>query len=214
MKAGNFFKAVIFLNFFLLSNEVFSKEQDCIMPLYEVSYYLNAKQINDIMKNNNIKIVFEIGSWMGGGSTKHFGELLRTKGGSLFAIDHWKGNESQQSGEVNYSPILEQAYEQFLSNIIHYKLEDVVIPCRMDSKNLFKVLYEIPVDLIYIDGEHTTEAVLLDLLESFKFVKINPQCILCGDDWECDAVKEAVNQFTMEYGLRVKANGNFWRLYY
>ena len=177
-----------------------------LMPEYRFGYYANASQIEQIFSENEIRTVIEVGSWIGGGSTLHFGLLLKQKGGKLYAVDTWLGSSTQQIGQAHYQPILPDVYHQFLSNMIHWQLTDTVIPMRMRSEEVAKMIKVTP-DLVYIDAEHTTEAVYQDLTAWYPFGGI-----LCGDDWGWDSVRLAVERFAQEKGLRIEASGNFWKL--
>ena len=66
-------------------------------------------------------------------------------------------------------------------------------------------------DLIYIDAEHTTEAVYKDLCAWYPLVE--SRGILCGDDWEWPTVRKAVEIFAKERNKKIYAKVNFWRLY-
>ncbi len=180
-----------------------------ILPENPFGYYLNAHQIESLFHNYDIRTVIEVGSWMGGGSTRHFGNLLKAKGGTLYAVDTWLGSTTQQPGREHYQPILSKVYEQFLSNMIHWQLTETVIPIRKDSLLAAESLHVEP-DLIYIDGEHTTPAVYADLTAWYPFVEKHG--ILCGDDWSWGSVRAAVTQFAHEKGKKIWASGNFWCL--
>jgi hypothetical protein len=78
----------------------------------------------------------------------------------------------------------------------------------MKSVEASKALHVKP-DLVYIDGEHTTEAVYEDLKAWYPLVQGHG--ILCGDDWSWDSVKKAVERFAREKQLTIEASGNFWR---
>lgn len=122
-----------------------------VLPEYPFGYYWNAPDIEELFAKHDIKLVVEVGSWIGGGSTRHFGNLLKGKQGKIYAIDTWLGSSTQQPGEVHYQEILPRVYEQFLSNMIHWDLTNVVIPVRMTSLEAAKVLNVKP-DLVYTDG--------------------------------------------------------------
>jgi hypothetical protein len=179
------------------------------MPEYPFGYYYNRDQIERIFAQSDIKVVVEVGSWIGGGSTRHFGELLQQKKGTVYAIDTWLGSTTQQPGMEHYQPILERVYQQFLSNMIHWKLTNVVIPIRMKSIEASLAL-DVHPDLVYIDGEHTTDAVYQDLTTWYPFVKNHG--ILCGDDWGWSSVRAAVEAFARQNNLKIDAEGNFWLL--
>jgi len=179
-----------------------------ILPEYPfASYYANAQAIEDLFDKNEIRVVIEVGSWIGGGSTRHMGNLLQKHQGTLYAVDTWLGSSTQQLDCAHYQSILPQVYEQFLSNMIHWNLTDTVIPCKMTSLEASQMLKVQP-DLIYIDGEHTTEAVYQDLVAWYPFVKDHG--ILCGDDWAWPTVRVAVEEFAAENDLKVVVSQNLW----
>lgn len=180
-----------------------------VLPEYRFGYYTNAEQIAEIFRKNQIQTVIEIGSWIGGGSTAHFAELLKPVQGKVYAIDTWLGSSTQQQGGPHYQPVLPYVYQQFLSNMIHWNLTDTVIPVRMRSLEAAQALNVQP-DLIYIDGEHTEQAVYDDLKAWYPYVQ--EKGILCGDDWSWLSVRVAVEKFAAENGLQIEASGNFWRL--
>jgi len=202
----------MFAPFILMStiSAVYSSMKELLPEYRFAAYYANPKQIESIFKDNDIRIVIEVGSWIGGGSTRHMGELLKQHGGTLYAVDTWLGSSTQQVGQVHYQPILARVYEQFLSNMVHWNLTDIVIPCKMTSLEAAKELGHVQPDLIYIDAEHTTEAVYEDLTAWFPYVKNHG--IFCGDDWSWPSVQSAVRRFAEENNLKIEASGNFWRL--
>lgn len=207
-----FYCATLFILTFLGANPLPSDTYQLaeVLPEYPFGYYCNASSIEKLFNQHDIHIVLEVGSWIGGGSTRHFGNLLKPKGGLLYAVDTWLGSTTQQFNQEHYQPILPVVYEQFLSNMIHWGLTETVIPIRMNSITASKTLQVQP-DLIYIDGEHTTEAVYADLHAWYPFVK--DKGILCGDDWSWPTVRVAVEQFAKEQNLKINAAGNFWLLY-
>jgi hypothetical protein len=180
-----------------------------LLPEYPFGYYSNAPQIENLIQQHDVRTVVEVGSWIGGGSTRHIGNLLKLKGGALYAVDTWLGSSTQQLNQEHYQPILPQVYQQFLSNMIHWDLTQTVIPIRMDSVAAAQML-KIQPDLIYIDAEHTAPAVYADLCAWYPFVE--HKGILCGDDWSWTSVREAVERFAYERGKQIKVSGNFWVL--
>ena len=108
-------------------------------------------------------IAVEIGSYCGK-STCFIGQACKENKSKLITIDHHKGSEEQQLGElyfdaevydeklgrVNTLPLLEK-------NLAKFDLEDVVKPLVMDSISASKIV-ENNADLIFIDGSHTFES--------------------------------------------------------
>lgn len=179
-----------------------------VLPFDGQGWYMNGSQMRELIKKKNVKIVIEVGSWLGA-STRHIASVL-PKGGKVYAVDHWKGSVEHQEGQDAWSPHLPHLYEQFLSNVIHAKLTNKIIPVKMDSLEAAWHLRHIVPDLIYIDAGHETDDVYADLNAWYPFVQ--GRGILCGDDWTWQSVRLAVEIFARERNLKINASGNFWRL--
>ena len=122
-----------------------------------IALYEEVKRVSE----NNFCV--EIGSYCGK-STCFIGQACKENKSKLITIDHHKGSEEQQLGElyfdaevydeklgrVNTHPLLEK-------NLAKYVLEDVVKPHVMDSFSASKIV-ENNADLIFIDGSHTFES--------------------------------------------------------
>ena len=122
-----------------------------------IALYDEVKRVSD----NNFCV--EIGSYCGK-STCFIGQACKENKSKLITIDHHKGSEEQQLGElyfdaevydeklgrVNTLPLLEK-------NLAKFDLEDVVKPLVMDSISASKIV-ENNADLIFIDGSHTFES--------------------------------------------------------
>ena len=118
------------------------------------------EEVKRVSKNN---FCVEIGSYCGK-STCFIGQACKENKSKLITIDHHKGSEEQQLGElyfdaevydeklgrVNTLPLLEK-------NLAKFDLEDVVKPLVMDSISASKIV-ENNADLIFIDGSHTFES--------------------------------------------------------
>ncbi len=180
-----------------------------VLPYNAHSFYSNAREIERLFaRNNYIKIVIEVGSWLGA-STLHIAFLLPADG-KLYAVDHWRGSEEHQRGQKEWIPAMDYLYQQFLSNVVHKKLTHIIVPVRMSSLEAAASLNVRP-DLVYLDASHDTPSVYADLKAWFPFVKGHG--ILCGDDWTWPSVVRAVEKFAREHHLRIEASGNFWALY-
>lgn len=181
-----------------------------VLPFNGHGWYYNGAWIEQLMKHNKITTAIEIGSWLGC-STRHIASLLQ-KNGTLYAVDTWQGSIEHYEHQ-EFAVMLPTLYDQFLSNIIHAQLTNIVIPIRIDSlkaTDFFDQKLD-NVDLIYIDAAHDTESVLLDIEAYWPFVKNNGG-ILCGDDWWWDTVKAAVRFFAQANNLALYVGDNFWFL--
>ena len=122
-----------------------------------IALYEEVKRVSE----NNFCV--EIGSYCGK-STCFIGQACKENKSKLITIDHHKGSEAQQLGElyfdaevydeklgrVNTLPLLEK-------NLAKFDLEDIVKPLVMDSISASKIV-ENNADLIFIDGSHTFES--------------------------------------------------------
>jgi len=122
-----------------------------------IALYDEVKRVSE----NNFCV--EIGSYCGKSSC-FIGQACKENKSKLITIDHHKGSEEQQIGElyfdaevydeklgrVNTLPLLEK-------NLAKFNLEDVVKPLVMDSISASKIV-ENNADLIFIDGSHTFES--------------------------------------------------------
>lgn len=180
-----------------------------LLPEDNFGWYGNSSQIEEIFRENDINIVVEVGSWLGGGSTQHFAKLVMPKKGIVYSIDTWLGNKTPQIEHVTDDKILPKAYQQFLSNMIHWGYESIVVPIKKTSLDASQIVNLSP-DLVYIDANHSFDSVYQDLTVWYPHIKNHG--ILCGDDWPCIGVQSAVKKFADENGLRVSYSGAFWVL--
>lgn len=183
-------------------------ENAIVLPFNSHGWYANAVVLEKLIKANDVKNIIEVGSWLGT-STRHMAKLIPDDG-KVFAVDHWQGSvEHFQMHQVkDWIPTL---YNQFLSNVIHEKLTNKIIPVRMDSLTAAAKLkkLDIQIDLIYIDAAHDFESVYKDLVAWYPYVW---RGIFCGDDWHIGDVQNAVKRFASEHDLKVFSEGNFWML--
>src|SRR5579883_2662808 len=88
-----------------------------LLPFDPHGWYGNAIPMENLFETNEIKIVIEVGSWLGA-STRHIATLL-PEDGKIYAVDHWMGSIEHQPGGDAFHPAVSFAYQQFLSNVIH-----------------------------------------------------------------------------------------------
>ncbi|HSX10880.1 MAG TPA: class I SAM-dependent methyltransferase [Chlamydiales bacterium] len=176
-----------------------------LYPFNGHGWYANAKALEKLIKEKNVTVAIEVGSWLGK-STRHIASCL-PNGGKIYAVDHWLGSVELQGDEWAADRAI--LYEQFLSNVIHARLTDKIIPVRMDSESASRWLQDkVLPDLIYIDGGHETWQVYNDLTYWYPYVQKHG--VLCGDDWPAPSVRDGVNDFAQEHGLKVQVDGALW----
>jgi len=109
----------------------------------------------------------EIGGFCGK-STVYLGLACKSKGRTLFSIDHHRGSEEQQPGQlhfdaelVNSNSGLIDSFPYFRAVIEKAELEDVVVPVVTKSHVAAKD-WGTPLGLVFIDGGHSYETVVSD----------------------------------------------------
>ena len=109
----------------------------------------------------------EIGSFCGK-SAVYIGTACRESGVTLFTIDHHRGSEEQQPGQLYFDP---EIYDEksgginslpLLRNTLRTAgLEDTVIPMVTESRIAVKN-WATPLGMVFIDGGHSYETALAD----------------------------------------------------
>ena len=122
------------------------------------------------LKAANLGPCLEIGSFCGK-SAVYIGSACRERGVTLFSIDHHRGSEEQQPGQLYFDPeIYDEKSGQInslplLRNTLRTAgLEDTVIPMVTESKVAARN-WATPLGLVFIDGGHSYESALSDYLD-------------------------------------------------
>jgi predicted O-methyltransferase YrrM len=138
-------------------------------------YALNSL-VKSLDKEN--AVIAEVGSWMGNGSTTTMIEALKGTDSLIYCVDHWRGNENVQRHQdivANYD-----VFNTFRYNILQCDGEGLVRPMMMSSEEAAAVLADGVFDLVFIDGDHSYEAVSRDI--ALWRPKVAQGGVLCGHD--------------------------------
>lgn len=152
------------------------------------------------------KLVVELGSWLGL-STRFIAEAAPRA--TVISVDHWKGSPEHHT-EERFRPLLPRLYETFQSRC--WKYRDRIVPLRMNSLDGLRRVSEagLEPDFIYVDAEHTYEAVSAELKLARELF---PHTLLGGDDYDWLGVRQAVDEFARQNYLVVDRMGSRgWRL--
>lgn len=163
----------------------------------------NILTFDFIINNYSIKNMCELGSWFGL-SSKYFCSELN---GKLYCIDLWYNNYIINKEEnkfiddqyCNDDKLLlkdRNLYSTFLNNL--YEFKNTVVPIRTNTISGIELLYnqQIPIDLFYIDANHTYDSVKQEIL----IIKEKYPCALIfGDDYSFPGVKQAVNELAIKF---------------
>jgi len=111
--------------------------------------------------------VLEIGSYCGR-STIYLGLACRESDSTLFALDHHRGSEEHQPGEMFHDPALYDtgagvmdSFREFRRNVSRSGLDDVVVPMVSDSRTASRH-WRTAFGMVFIDGGHSLDAALTD----------------------------------------------------
>jgi MMP 1-O-methyltransferase len=109
----------------------------------------------------------EIGSYCGK-SAVFIGSACKENGSVLFSIDHHTGSEEQQPGEAYFDPdLLDKetgkidTLRLFRKTIHEFDLENTIIPIIGRSEIIGRN-WQTPLSLVFIDGSHAYNSVLID----------------------------------------------------
>ncbi|WOJ97370.1 class I SAM-dependent methyltransferase [Congregibacter brevis] len=111
-------------------------------------------------------VAVEIGSYCGKSSV-YLGLGCKATGSTLFAVDHHRGSEEHQPGEMFHDPQLVDdtgafsTLASFRKTIRAADLDDSVIPV-LSSSAQFARAWQGELGLVFIDGGHSLDAALLD----------------------------------------------------
>jgi len=180
----------------------------------------NSKVFVNLIEELKPKTIIEVGTWKGQsainmGNTVKKLELNTT----IYCVDTWLGaiefwtwlkHTKERNLEQRHG--YPQIYYQFLSNVVHSGLQDVIIPFPNTSETGFRYFkgLGITAELIYIDASHEEEDVYNDVRKYYTLLTNNG--IIFGDDYySWEGVRNAVNRFVAEnnFTLEILEN-NFW----
>lgn len=143
-------------------------------------------------------------------------EILKRNPKHLYLIDCWENHTvisgDQDGNNVEHFPSGEQLYKDLKEQLKFYPN---VSFHRQFSNDFLPLLKENTLDAVYIDGDHSYEAVKRDLEMSYP--KIKQFGWIMGHDYEMNyaktnnsyqfGVKQAVDEFCAKYDLKICAKG-------
>jgi hypothetical protein len=135
----------------------------------------------------------EIGAWKGC-STAYMGVEIHNSGKTIKfdCVDHWLGTVSDGDVHMKDPDVVgERLFEKFNENI--KRVNQYINPIRMDSVEAAKTYEDGSLDFVFIDADHTYEAVKKDI-EAW-LPKMKSGGIFAGHDYLWfDGVRRAVNE--------------------
>jgi predicted O-methyltransferase YrrM len=156
----------------------------------------HSNELRKLIREVQAQFVIEVGCWTGH-TTACLARFLPPDG-CVLAVDPW---HPFTDGVSVFPTSFETAYWQFLSNVHYLGFGNKVQVLRKASPEAANEVHELA-DIIFVDGAHDTPGVFADL--NAWWGKLNPQGILCGDDWFVPSVRLAVKQFAAERRLTIQ----------
>ena len=178
----------------------------------------NNKIFNDLIDHLKPERIIEVGSWKGQSSI-NMGKIvnqlnLNTK---IHCVDNCLGavefcttynNEERDLILKNGYP---QIYYQFLSNVVHNDLQNIILPFPNTSENVYRYFKhnKITAKLIYIDASHEEDDVYKDITNYYELLE--PGGVMFGDDYiSWVGVKTAVDRFTKENNIELDIRNEWY----
>ncbi len=151
-------------------------------------------------------ITAEVGTWKGY-SASIIGKVCKLNLGHHFVVDHWLGD--------SYSTFDVEAQQRDIFVIFreNMKLLDlwgsIVHPLYMNSHTASMIFKDNILDMIFIDGEHSYEAVKQDITDWLPKVKIGGW--ITGHDLDHKEVKQVCEELLPKYEMITQALWK-WRI--
>jgi len=166
------------------------------MPPVYVGWNLGGDSplFRELIERVRPQTVIEVGTWLGG-SAITMGRAMREMGiaGEIVCVDSWQGPYmfwNRNGFREGYDKLLlkhgwPQVYYQFLSNVVHEGLQDIITPLPQSCEVAYQVLemFEVKADLVYIDASHEERFVYRDVSEYRQLLR-NGRSVIFGDDYE------------------------------
>jgi len=152
----------------------------------------SRRDFANIINERNYKIVVEVGVGNGGFSRY----LLESCSGiTLFSIDPWEGVDSRPGGK-------QKTYEKLAKYDTRSKILDLK---SVEGSQQFE---DLSIDFVYIDSDHSFDAVKQDLACWWPKIKLSG--IMAGHDYDLrqSGVIKAVDNWTIEHHQEMGQNRN------
>jgi predicted O-methyltransferase YrrM len=154
------------------------------------------KELVESIPDNGIFV--ECGAWLGK-SSSYLCDIAQERI-KVYIVDHWQGSPAEIDSTHKLAK-KQDIYQIFLNNMGSRKF----IPLKMDSITASKKFENESCDVVYIDMDHTYEAVKQDIKHWLP--KVKKGGILAGHDYNWHRVKKAVDELL---GPNIDINITSW----
>lgn len=141
--------------------------------LYAEGYFRDLLQ--EFKDKPNLAFL-QIGAFTGDASVWLANNILTDKSSVLIDVDTWQGSDEEVHHKMDFSDV-ERVYDHrtmTFENVIKVKMTSIEFLTTAEDKEYY--------DFIYIDGDHTADAVFKDASLSWRALK--PGGIMAFDDYQ------------------------------
>lgn len=143
----------------------------------------------------NDGIFVEVGAWFGR-STAYLAQTIidSRKSINFYVVDTWRGSVNERGLLQTAAEYGGSVYQKFLENMEAAGVLGVITPMEMLSVDAAAEFEDNSISMVFLDAEHTYEAVRTDILAWQP--KVRPGGILAGHDYSLawPGVKQAVDE--------------------
>jgi hypothetical protein len=163
-------------------------------PLDIQGWYSDHPIFDELFSKLKPQLIIEVGTWKGA-SAIQMARLARKYGldTEIVCVDTFLG---WVGAPFNMRFGFPTIYWQFIANVTKAGVEDVITPFPQNSYHAAWWLKTkgIMSSLIYIDADHDTEQVYMDLLNYWPLLQVGGTVF--GDDYDRSSVRRALELFT------------------
>lgn len=154
-------------------------------------------------------VFVEVGAYLGR-STVYLASCIKKSGKKirLYAVDLWDGWVYDDCRPHTPMPETEDVFRTFIENVRRAGVEEVIYPLKMPSEQAADLFENGTLDFVFLDADHTYEAVRRDLEAWFPRVK--RRGVLGGHDYlhaGFPGVRRAADEFFREQELPLQIHG-------
>ena len=168
-----------------------------VEPLNHVTHDCDLSALHQLVRQYVLRsplrplTIIEVGSWVGE-SAVAMATALGPFGGTVTCVDTWEGTASDRIGKVAQEAGTDAVFQRFLDNVS--QMSPYIQWTRGDSLAVAGSLGPVEADLVFLDADHSCEAVRADIAAWWPAVA--PGGVLCGHDYcpEFPGVVKAVEE--------------------
>lgn len=154
-------------------------------------------------KNHNDVVFVEIGTWVGK-SIAYLATEVKNNNSKIkiYGIDNFIGTINNKLSDISKERFNGDFYDVFLQNMEDCDLKEYITPIRKPSLEAVKEFEDNSIDFLFIDGDHSYNAVIKDINAWYRKVKRGG--VMAGHDLPQRGVTQALNEFTKANNITYK----------